>query len=343
MAKRDKVLVTGGAGYIGSHTIIELVERLGCEVVSVDNFANADPIAFDRIERVCGVRVRNYAVDLCDAAALEGLLVAEPGITGVIHFAAFKSVPESVADPHKYYHNNIASLLNILEGCLRHGIHRFIFSSSCSVYGNIDQLPVSEGSPLGKAESPYGYTKQIGERILEDYARIHPELRAVALRYFNPVGAHSSGLIGEAPINAPSSLVPVITRTAIGKIMQMTVHGSDYATRDGSCIRDYVHVSDIASAHVKALAYAGSDRMTAAYDVINLGTGDGVSVLEAIAAFERISGVKLNYSVGPRRSGDVGAIYSDTTRSSSVLGWKAERGLDEMMATAWKWERHLQG
>lgn len=343
MAKRDKVLVTGGAGYIGSHTIIELVERLGCEVVSVDNFANADPIVFDRIESVCGVRVRNHAVDLCDAAALERLLVAEPGITGVIHFAAFKSVPESVADPHKYYHNNIASLLNILEGCLRHGIHRFIFSSSCSVYGNIDQLPVSESSPLGKAESPYGYTKQIGERILEDYARIHPELRAVALRYFNPVGAHSSGLIGEAPINAPSSLVPVITRTAIGKIKQMSVHGSDYATRDGSCIRDYVHVSDIASAHVKALAYAGSDRMTAAYDVINLGTGDGVSVLEAIAAFERVSGVKLNYSVGPRRDGDVGAIYSDTTRSSSVLGWRAEHGLDEMMATAWKWERHLQG
>lgn len=343
MAEREKVLVTGGAGYIGSHTIIELIERLGCDVVSVDNFANSDPATFDRIEAISGARVRNHVVDLCDAIALERVFASEPGITGVIHFAAFKSVPESVADPYKYYHNNIASLLNILEGCLRHGIQRFIFSSSCSVYGNIDQLPVSEDSPLGRAESPYGYTKQIGERILEDYARIHPELRAIALRYFNPVGAHASGLIGEAPINAPSSLVPVITRTAIGKIPSMTVHGSDYPTRDGSCIRDYVHVSDIASAHVKALHFAGSDRMTSSHDVFNLGTGDGVSVLEAIAAFERISGVKLNHTIGPRRAGDVGSIYSDTSRSAAILGWKAERGLDEMMATAWKWERHLQG
>lgn len=340
MEQRNKVLVTGGAGYIGSHTIIELLERTDAEVVSVDDLSNADPAVFDRIERITGKRVRNHVVNLCDGAGVEQMLKAEPGISGVIHFAAFKSVPESVLDPHKYYHNNIASLLAMLEGCIRHGIHRFIFSSSCSVYGNIDQLPVGEATPLGKAESPYGYTKQIGERILEDYARIHPEMRLIALRYFNPVGAHPSGQNGEAPLNPPTSLVPVITRTAIGKRSGMVVHGSDYATRDGSCVRDYVHVCDIASAHVKALDHASAG-MQRPHAVFNLGTGDGVSVLEAIAAFEQASGVRLDYTVGPRREGDVGAIYSDTTRSREVLGWTAQRGLLEMMATAWKWEQQL--
>lgn len=340
MGTREKVLVTGGAGYIGSHTIIELVQRTGVEVVSIDDLSNADPQAFERIERITGRRVRNHAIDLCDRTALDRVLEQEKGITGVVHFAAFKSVPESVADPYKYYHNNIASLLNVVEGCLAQGIRDLIFSSSCSVYGNIDTLPVSEDTPLGRAESPYGHTKQIGERILQDYARAKEDLRIIALRYFNPVGAHGSGLIGEAPINPPSSLVPVITRTAIGKIPRMTVHGNDYPTRDGSCIRDYVHVSDIAAAHVDALRYAGSARMTGRYEVFNLGTGAGVSVFEAIAAFERISGVRLAYTVGPRREGDVGAIYSDTTRSTDLLGWRAQHDLDSMMATAWAWERN---
>jgi len=339
MVKSNRILVTGGAGYIGSHTIIELLDHWDGEVVSIDHFANSDPLTFDRIERITGRRVRNHAVDLCDKAALDRVLAEERDVVGVIHFAAFKSVPESMADPHKYYHNNIASLLNILEGCIAQGIGHFIFSSSCSVYGNIAELPVQESTVLGHAESPYAYTKQIGERIVQDYARVHPVIRSIALRYFNPVGAHASGLIGEAPINAPSSLVPVITRTANGKIPQMTIHGSDYATRDGSCIRDYVHVSDIASAHVKALRHAMSGSMDAAYDVINLGTGDGVSVFEAIAAFEEVTGVKLNYRVGPRRDGDVGAIYSDTTRSRTVLGWTAERDLHTMMRTAWLWEK----
>ncbi|HQW06057.1 MAG: UDP-glucose 4-epimerase GalE [Flavobacteriales bacterium] len=340
MEERNKVLVTGGAGYIGSHTIIELLEHTDAEVVSVDNFSNADRSAFDRVAKITGRQVRNHELDLCDPDAVLRMLEKEPGITGVIHFAAFKSVPESVADPHKYYHNNIASLLALLEGCIAHGIGRFIFSSSCSVYGNIDQLPVGEDSALGKAESPYGYTKQIGERIIEDYARNHPAMRFIALRYFNPVGAHASGLNGEAPLNPPSSLVPVITRTAIGKRSGMVVHGSDYATRDGSCIRDYVHVSDIASAHVRALDHA-KQGMTGSHAVFNLGTGEGVSVLEAIAAFESASGVRLNYTVGPRREGDVGAIYSDTKRSRDVLGWKAQRDLHEMMASAWKWEQQL--
>ncbi len=339
MGKRDKILVTGGAGYIGSHTMIELLEHTDAEVVSVDNFSNADRTVFDRIERITGQRVRNYELDLCDRAAVGRMMEQEQGIDGVIHFAAFKSVPESVADPHKYYHNNIASLLNMLEGCIANKVDRFIFSSSCSVYGNIDQLPVGEDTPLGRAESPYGYTKQIGERIIEDYARNHPAMRFICLRYFNPVGAHISGLNGESPLNPPSSLVPIITQTAIGKRPSMMVHGIDYATRDGSCVRDYVHVSDIASAHVKALELA-QNGMKGRHAVFNLGTGDGVSVLEAIAAFETASGMRLNYTIGPRRAGDVGAIYSDTTLAKKELQWQAERGLNEMMRSAWVWEKN---
>jgi len=342
MAHQSKVLVTGGAGYIGSHTIIELIGRVACEVVSLDDHSNSDAAAFDRIERITGRRIRNHVVDLCNAAALERVFADEPGISGVIHFAAFKSVPGSISDPNKYYHNNIASLLNIVQSSLRHGVSDFIFSSSCSVYGNITELPVSEDTVFGRAESPYGYTKQIGERILEDLSRIHPELRIIALRYFNPVGAHPSGLIGEAPLNAPSSLVPLITSTAIGMRPELLVHGSDYGTRDGSCIRDYVHVSDIASAHVQALHLARSGGMSTSHAVFNLGTGTGVSVLEAIAAFERASGVQLRYRLGPRRTGDVGAIYSDTTRAKEQLGWCAERNLHDMMADAWRWELYLQ-
>ncbi len=336
--ERERNLVTGGAGYIGSHTIVELLARPGLEVVSVDNLSNSDAGTFQRIARITGQEVRNHPVDLCDSAALDRFLGEEGPFGGVIHFAAFKSVPESMADPYKYYHNNIQSLLNMLEAGVRHGIGKFIFSSSCSVYGNIGRLPVSEATPLGRAESPYAHTKQIGERIVEEYARAHPSLSAISLRYFNPVGAHASGLLGEDPINPASSLVPVITRTAIGKLAQVTVFGTDYPTRDGSCIRDYVHVSDIASAHVKALARA--ERNGSGVEVFNLGTGTGVSVLEAIAAFEEVSGMRLPHVLGPRRSGDVGAIWSDTERSASGLGWTPERDLRTMMETAWKWERH---
>jgi UDP-glucose 4-epimerase len=336
--ERERILVTGGAGYIGSHTLVELLARPDQEVVSVDNLSNADGTAFQRIERITGRKVRNHAIDLCDGTALESMLEQEGPFAGVIHFAAFKSVPESMADPYKYYHNNIRSLLNMLEASLRYGIKRFIFSSSCSVYGNIELLPVSETTPLGRAESPYAHTKQIGERIVEEYARAHPSLSAISLRYFNPVGAHASGLLGEDPVNPASSLVPVITRTAIGKLPQVTVFGTDYPTRDGSCIRDYVHVSDIASAHVKALARAARNK--GGVEVFNLGTGTGVSVLEAIAAFEEVSGTRLPHVLGPRRAGDVGAIWSDTGRSASELGWTAERDLRTMMETAWKWEKH---
>ncbi|MBL7951201.1 MAG: UDP-glucose 4-epimerase GalE [Flavobacteriales bacterium] len=337
----DRILVTGGAGYIGSHTIIELLTHWKGEVVSVDHFGNSDPKVFDRIERITGQRVRNHAVDLCDAGAVAALFAAERHVKGVIHFAAYKSVPESIAHPAKYYHNNIASLLNILQASSAAGVQEFIFSSSCSVYGNIDSLPVHEGTALRHAESPYAYTKQIGERIVDDHVRTHVGMRAISLRYFNPAGAHSSGLNGEDPINPPSSLVPVITRTASGRIEVMHVHGTDYPTRDGSCIRDYVHVSDIADAHIAALRRAASGSMVGTHEIINLGTGNGVSVLEAIAAFEAVSGRRLNYERGPRRDGDVVAVYSDTTRSKALLGWEARRDLGEMMRTAWAWEQHL--
>ncbi len=343
LSSNDKILVTGGAGYIGSHTIIELIMSRGAQVVSADDHSNSSSTVFDRIAQITGTRVRNHAVDLCDRAAVERIFTEEKGITGVIHFAAFKSVPESTAQPDKYYHNNIASLINILQGCTAHGVRDLIFSSSCSVYGNISTLPVSEDTPLGQAESPYAYTKQIGERIVDDHVRVDPAMRAISLRYFNPAGAHSTGLNGEDPINAPSSLVPVITRTASGRIPVMHVHGTDYDTRDGSCIRDYVHVSDIADAHILALERAASGSMPQRHEIINLGTGNGVSVLEAIAAFEEVSGQKLNYQRGPRRAGDVIAVYSDTTRSQALLGWKARRDLHEMMRSAWAWEQHLAG
>lgn len=339
---KGKVLVTGGAGYIGSHTIIELLAAWEGEVVSVDHFGNSDPSVFDRIEAITGRRVRNHAVDLCKDEEVKRVFAAEGDIGGVIHFAAYKSVPESVAHPSKYYHNNIASLLNMLEACSSHGVPHFIFSSSCSVYGNIASLPVSEDTPLGSAESPYAYTKQIGERIVADHVRIDPRMKAISLRYFNPAGAHSSGLNGEDPKNAPSSLVPVITLTASGRLPKMYVHGTDYPTRDGSCIRDYVHVSDIADAHIAALYRTHGADMAERHEIINLGTGEGVSVLEAIAAFEEVSGVKVNCQLGPRRAGDVGAIWSDTSRSQKSLGWQPQRNLREMMRSAWVWEQRCK-
>ncbi len=333
------ILITGGAGYIGSHTIIELLENTDYNVISIDNYSNSSAKTFQRIEKITGKKVINYLIDLCDSKSLETVFENENNIVGIIHFAAFKSVPESVNNPHKYYSNNINSLLNILECCLKFKIEHFIFSSSCSVYGNISELPVKETTPLGKSESPYAYTKQVGEEIIKDYSKAFQELTSIALRYFNPVGAHVSGLIGEDPINKPTSLVPVITQTAIGKIKEMAVHGTDYDTRDGSCIRDYIHVTDIAIAHIKALEYIINKKQKTNFSIFNLGSGNGVSVLEAINAFEKISNKKLSYNIGPKRDGDVEAIFSDTTLSEKELKWKTKFTLDEMMETAWKWEQ----
>ncbi len=335
---KNTIIVTGGAGYIGSHTIIELLTNTDFNVISIDNFSNSSPKIIDRIEKITGKKINNYNADLCDKNAIEKIFKQEENITGIIHFAAFKSVFESVVNPYKYYYNNINSLLNILECCLKYSVPNFIFSSSCSIYGNIKQLPVKEDTPFGKAESPYAYTKQIGEEIIKDYTIAYPQLQTIALRYFNPVGAHISGLIGELPINKANNLIPIITQTAIGKNEQMVVYGNTYPTRDGTCIRDYIHVTDIANAHIKALMYLIGHKNESGFSVFNLGTGSGVSVLEAIKAFEKVSGKKLNYTIGDKRPGDVIAIYSDTTKSEKKLHWKPQFSLEQMMETAWKWE-----
>lgn len=339
---KKTIIVTGGAGYIGSHTIIELLERNEFNVVSIDNYSNSSSKTFERIEKVTGKKVYNYQTDICNRIELEKIFEKENNIAGIIHFAAFKSVPESVSNPYKYYYNNINSLLNILECCLKYSINSFIFSSSCSVYGNIVSLPVKEDTSLGKAESPYAYTKQVGEEIIKDYTRTFSQVQCNASRYFNPVGAHSSGLIGEDPINPPTNLVPVITETAIGKRKQMKVFGNDYNTRDGSCIRDYIHVTDIAIAHIKALELIINKKQNENFSIFNLGTGNGVSVFETIEAFEKVTKQKLNYTVSPKREGDVSAIYSDTALSEKELDWKPKFTLEEMMKLAWKWQLEQQ-
>ncbi len=334
-----KILVTGGSGYIGSHTIIELLQNTPYEVISADSQANSSVQAYGNVEKITGKKVDHVTVDLCDPIATEELF-KNNRFDGIIHFAAFKEVGESVQNPMKYYHNNIASLVNVLEMSKKYGVKHFIFSSSCSVYGNVSKLPVNEDTPLPKAESPYAYTKQIGEVMIADFCKVNPQFKATALRYFNPVGAHPSGLNGESPINKPNSLVPVITETAIGKRPMLYVNGGDYPTRDGTCIRDYIHVCDIANAHVLAMNYLLQGKNKQNYEVFNLGTGNGVSVLEAIQAFEKVSGQKLNYTIGPRRDGDVVAVYSDCSRVETALGWVCKYTIEQMMETAWKWERN---
>lgn len=342
MSTKKKIVVTGAAGYIGSHTMIELLANPDNEVIAIDNFSNSREEIYDRIEAITGRTFKRVKIDLCDHTATDQFFKNEKEILGIINFAAFKSVPESVIQPGKYYYNNLNSLLNLLNACLEYQIPNFIFSSSCSVYGNITQLPVNESSVLNKAESPYAYTKQVGEEIIKDFCHAYPQLKAISLRYFNPVGAHLSGKIGELPLNKPSNLVPVITQTAIGKIKEMTVFGTDYNTRDGSCIRDYIHVTDIAIAHVKALEKLVNEKQGENHSVFNLGSGNGVTVFEAISSFEKVSGKKLNYTRGNRRPGDVEAIYSDSAKAEKELGWKPKFNLDQMMDSAWKWELNLK-
>ncbi|MFK8165735.1 MAG: UDP-glucose 4-epimerase GalE [Lewinella sp.] len=334
-----KILVTGGAGYIGSHTIVDLLEN-GFEVVSADNFHNAHPTVFDGIESITGVRVKNYTVDLADREATLAMF-AEEKFDGAIHFAAYKSVGESVDIPLDYYRNNTNSLVNVIEGLQRQGSSNLVFSSSCSVYGNADELPVTEATPRKEAESPYALTKQMGEDIISDFCRTAPAFKVVLLRYFNPAGAHASGKIGEDPSNPAMSLVPVITQTAAGKRDKMTVFGTDYATRDGSCVRDYIHVEDLAHAHTLALKYLMADKATENPALFNLGIGEGLTVLEAINAFEKVSGVKLNYELGPRRAGDVIAVYADRSKATNELGWEPSRGVEEIMDSAWKWQQGI--
>ena len=334
------VLVTGGTGYIGSHTVIDLLDH-GFDVVSVDNYSRSDASALDRIEAVTGVRIAHHVADLTDLEATRAVFRANPNINGVIHFAAFKSVPESVAHPLLYYRNNLNSLTNVMEACAEFGVRDLVFSSSCSVYGNIETMPVTEESPLPEPESPYAYTKQIGEVVLRDLAIARPDDRYLLLRYFNPVGAHESGLNGEVPMGQPQNLVPNITRFGAGLQDQLTVFGTDYDTRDGSCVRDYIHVMDIAHGHTQALQYLAEGRNASNCEVFNLGSGQGVSVIEAIRSFEKVSGLSLDVTYGPRRPGDVINIYADNTKAREHLGWEATRDIDAMMATAWAWEQRL--
>lgn len=335
-----KVLVTGGCGYIGAHTIVDLINH-GFDVVSVDSNIRSTTQLLDGIEKITGKKIHNYKVDLCNLEDTHAVFHENRDICGVIHFAALKTVPESVAEPLLYFHNNLTSLVNILKCIQEFKVPNFVFSSSCSVYGNTTALPVVEETPLGEAQSPYARTKQMGEQIIQDYSRVN-NTQSILLRYFNPVGAHPSALIGELPLGKPDNLVPMITQTAIGKRPKMIVFGHDYDTRDGSCIRDYIHVMDIANAHTRALQFLLDKKNSSNCEVFNLGTGNGVTVLEAINAFEKISGVKLNYELGPRRPGDVIAIYANNTHAREKLGWEPKIGIEDMMRTAWQWEVSLR-
>ncbi|MFZ1785296.1 MAG: UDP-glucose 4-epimerase GalE [Ferruginibacter sp.] len=335
-----KILVTGGCGYIGAHTIVDLIEN-GFDVISADNNSRSNENVLDAIEKITGKMVKNYKVDLCIYDDTVAIFQENPDIVGIIHFAAYKSVGESVKKPLLYFENNLNSLINILKCADEFTVPNFVFSSSCTVYGNPDVIPVTEETPMKAAESAYGATKQMGEKIVNEAVNCNGS-HAILLRYFNPVGAHPSALMGELPLGKPENLVPAITQTAVGKLPMMKVWGNDYPTKDGSCVRDYIHVCDIAHAHTLALHYLLDDRNKTNCDIFNLGTGDGLTVLEIIRAFEKASGVKLNYEIGPRRPGDVVAIYANNDKAKSLLGWKPKYNLQDMMASAWNWELKLK-
>jgi UDP-glucose 4-epimerase len=333
-----KILVTGGLGFIGSHTVVELVNA-GYEPIIVDDLSNSNPKILDQLTKIIGYTPAFYQIDLSIEQAVKDFAAAEPDIAGIIHFAAFKAVGESVQQPLKYYRNNFYSLFNILTAYDGKPVN-LVFSSSCTVYGQPDVLPVTESAPVKPAESPYGNTKQIAEEVLKDIIAAGSKFKIVSLRYFNPVGAHQSALIGELPIGVPQNLVPFITQTAIGKREKITVFGNDYNTPDGSCLRDYIHVVDLAKAHVAAFKLMATNNFTG-YDVFNIGTGEAKSVLEIINAFEQTTGVKLNYEIGPRRAGDIEKVWGDVTKSKNKLNWQTELDIDTMMISAWEWEKYI--
>lgn len=338
-AEKIKVLVTGGTGYIGSHTVVELIEQ-GFEPIVIDNLDNSSIDVLDRIKEITGVLPSFSQIDLLNLSNLSQFFNQHNDIQAVIHFAAHKAVGESVEKPLKYYQNNLTGLINLLQCMQEKQIKQLVFSSSCTVYGEPDKLPVNENSPIKKATSPYGNTKQIGEEIIADQVKAS-SLRCIALRYFNPVGAHDSGIIGELPNGVPNNLVPFITQSAAGLRGPLKVFGNDYNTPDGTCIRDYIHVSDVAEAHIYAMKRMLASQQEQAFEVFNIGTGKGTSVLEAIKAFENSTGVILNYTMAERRSGDVEKVYADTSLANEKLGWKAQKDINEMMKTAWKWQNHL--
>ncbi len=333
------ILVTGGLGFIGSHTTVALAEQ-GFIPIVVDNLSNSELFIKDRIEQILNQAITFYQADCNDYAAMEKIF-KEHTIEGVIHFAAYKAVGESVAEPLKYYENNLFSLINLLKIMQQFSVQKLVFSSSCTVYGQTEKLPVDESNAILPAFSPYGNTKQIGEEILQDVVKSQVDLQVISLRYFNPIGAHPSALIGELPRGVPNNLVPYITQTAIGKRPFLNVFGKDYPTPDGTCIRDFIHVCDLAEAHVKALQFLQNQKGSF-IDFINVGTGKGNSVLEVIQTFEQVSGKALPYQFAPRRSGDVTAIYADARKAEKILGWKAQRSLADALADAWRWEQAIQ-
>lgn len=335
-----KVLVTGGTGYIGSHTAVELING-GYEVFIVDNLSNSDIGVLDGIQKITGVKPYFEKLDLTEKQAVEAFFRKNPDIGSIIHFAASKAVGESVEKPLLYYKNNLLSLVNLLEIMIDGKVPNMVFSSSCTVYGQPERLPVDESAPVQKAMSPYGNTKQIAEEIIQDTIHASDGINAISLRYFNPIGAHESALIGELPLGVPQNLVPFVTQTAAGIREQLKVFGNDYDTPDGTAIRDYIHVVDLAKAHVIALERMLGNQNKNRYEYFNLGTGEGYSVLQVIKSFEKVTGQKLNYKIVDRRPGDIEKIWADTSVSNRELGWKAEKSLDEMMRSAWKWQLQL--
>lgn len=336
-----KILVTGGLGFIGSHTVVEL-QNEGFEVVIVDDLSNSTIDVLQGITSITGKTPIFEKLDLKEKSAVEQFFSKHKDIRGVIHFAASKAVGESVEKPLHYYENNLNTLIYILKDVLNLESSNFIFSSSCTVYGQAEKMPITENAPIQPAESPYGNTKQIGEEIIQDTCKVHPELKAIALRYFNPIGAHESAKIGELPIGVPQNLVPFITQTAAGLRDCLSVFGNDYPTQDGTCIRDYIHVVDLAKAHVIALMRLLEGKNTVNFETFNIGTGVGSSVLEVISSFENVSGQSLNFKFAPRREGDVISAYANTEKANTVLGWKAKSSLDDAIRSAWNWERHIR-
>ena len=338
---KEKILVTGGTGFIGSHTVVEL-QNAGYEVVIVDNLSNSKADVVDNIEQITGIRPAFYDIDCLDYTALKMVFQKQPDIKAIIHFAASKAVGESVEKPLKYYRNNLNSLINLLDLMPLFDVQGIVFSSSCTVYGQPDVLPVTEDAPIKQAESPYGQTKQICEQIIRDTVKSGSPITSILLRYFNPIGAHPSGLIGELPNGVPQNLVPFITQTAMGIREQLSVFGDDYDTPDGSCIRDYINVVDLAKAHVYAISRILQKKQLEPVEVFNIGTGRGLSVLELVHAFEESTGVKLNYRITGRRAGDIVKVWADPKKANEVLGWKAQESIEDTLRSAWNWQVKLR-
>ncbi len=339
---KQRILVTGGTGFIGSHTTVELQEA-GYEVIIIDNLSNSRADVVDGIEKITGIRPHFENIDCCDIDALDKVFSKYEGIEGIIHFAASKAVGESVEKPLLYYRNNINSLVNLLELMPKHGVKGIIFSSSCTVYGQPtpENLPVTEQSPIQKALSPYGNTKQINEEIIQDYVHSGAHIKSIILRYFNPIGAHPSALIGELPIGVPLNLIPYVTQTAAGIREKLRVFGNDYNTADGTCIRDYIYVVDLAKAHVKAMSRILDNPEAQPVEIFNIGTGEGVSTLQIIKRFEAVTGVKLNWEFAPRREGDIEKVWGNVDKANTILGWKADANLDDVLLSAWRWQQKL--